>query len=338
MKYINNRYFYSFLSLKEKQLYELLFDGINQRRTRFSFNMSGVNVDNLIDALFCDCPELFNVKSWDMTYTDREIWFSERNPFLYSPIEEKEIKNRLDDIVLSFPLGQDGFMKELSVHNYLVRACKFDRDYSSRAAGSKEEHENHSMIGPLIHGLGVCSGISRAAQYLLMRLEVPVIYCTGRISGAAESEGHAWLIVKIQNQYYHLDVSHDVCLSENMTVPRYSYFNVTDSDISQDHIIDKNKYSRLSCNSNLLNYYQRYNRYYTNRAQIKNSVKKFINDAYPLETKRRIDFRVASNITEDDVNAIMVDIMNTTDRALGFSFSGGALNTYSVLFSLNSIQ
>lgn len=338
MKYKNNRYFYSLLSLKEKQLFELLFDGIIQRKTKFSFNMSGVNVDNIIDALFYDCPELFNIRSWAMTYTDCEIWFSDPNPFLYSPIEETKIKSKLDDIFLSFPLGQDDFMKELSVHNYLVRACKFDRDYSSRAAGSKEECENHSMIGPLIRGLGVCSGISRAAQYLLMRLEVPVIYCTGRISGASESEGHAWLIVKIQNQYYHLDISHDVCLSENMTVPRYSYFNVTDSDISQDHIIDRNKYSRLPCTSNLLNYYQRYNRYYTNRQQIKNSVRKFINDAYPFETKRRIDFRVASNITEDDVNAIMVDIMNTTERILGFSFSGGALNTYSVLFNLEPTQ
>ena len=337
MLHIDNRYFYSFLSTKEKQLFEIVFNGVNQRKTRFKFRMVDVNVDKVIEALSYDCPELYNIKSWGMTYTESEIWFSDSNPFIYSLKEETEIKKRLDDIVFSFPEGQDDFSKELSVHNYIVKTCTFDQEYKNRAKNSKLDYENHSIVGPLVRGVGVCSGFAKATQYLLMRLGIPVIYCTGRITDALESEGHAWTIVNIQSQYYHLDVSHDVCLSEDLTVPRYSYFNVTDLDIKKDHIIDSNKYKKISCVSNLLNYYQKFNRYYTNRTQIRNSVLTFIQGAYALDTSRRIDFRVSSSISEADVHTIMLDIMNSTERVQGFTFSGGALNTFSVSFDLTPI-
>ena len=75
----------------------------------------------------------------------------------------------------SFPDLANNFERELSIHNYLVKTCKFDIDHHIRAKNSKMDPENHSMIGPLIGNIGVCAGFAKAVQYLCLQLNIPVV-------------------------------------------------------------------------------------------------------------------------------------------------------------------
>ena len=66
---------------------------------------------------------------------------------------------------------------------------------------SSEDDQN--IAGTFWKKQAVCAGYARAAQYLLEKLNIPVIYVEG--STISSSEGHAWDIVEIDGQYYYMD-------------------------------------------------------------------------------------------------------------------------------------
>ena len=339
MQHRNNRYFYTFLAPKEKQLFETLFDGVLQRKTCFDFDMRGMSVHNIektVEALVMDCPELYNVKSWDLEWYANKIKFCSVDPFQYPAHEDALIRKKLDEIVAGFPDMSSDFDKELSIHNYLVKTCKYDVNYSSRPKGSRIDIENHSMVGPLIKNMGVCDGFAKAAQYLCLKLNIPVVFVIGESRNMSVYGGHAWLAVKIGGNYYHLDLSHDVCISEDLSTPRYSYFNVTDGEICKDHRWDRVKYKGVVCNSEIYNYYRKFNRYYATPAQIRCAITQLIDKAFRYETRVRVDFRVANVISENSVHDIIVSVAKSHRRVEGVSYCNSALNTYSATFSLSS--
>ena len=60
----------------------------------------------------------------------------------------------------------------------------------------------------------------------MTKLNVSTYYVMG-----TSGEDHAWNLVKIENNYYNVDVTWDDTLSNN-----YSYFNVSDDNISNNHL------------------------------------------------------------------------------------------------------
>ena len=63
---------------------------------------------------------------------------------------------------------------------------------------------------------------------------------------------HAWNLVKIGNESYHVDVTWDNMYDENLRHISYDYFNVTTKDISLDH----QPFGKLpECTATRLNYF-----------------------------------------------------------------------------------
>lgn len=64
------------------------------------------------------------------------------------------------------------------------------------------------------------------------------IWCIIALSEANHEKGikyrHAWNVIKIGGQYYHLDATFDNTLSKDDTV-RYDYVNLSDKQIARDH-------------------------------------------------------------------------------------------------------
>ena len=57
------RFYYSLLNKEEKLLYENVFFGVLNRKTKFSYSYGKVDLNKVLNALWYDSPELFNVKS-----------------------------------------------------------------------------------------------------------------------------------------------------------------------------------------------------------------------------------------------------------------------------------
>jgi len=92
----------------------------------------------------------------------------------------------------------------------------------------------HEVIGPLTNGVGVCEGMAKTVKLLCDGLGLPcMIAVSDRDRANGERYLHAWNIVQLGGQCYHLDATFDNSLSKYGT--RYDYFNLDDTKIFRDH-------------------------------------------------------------------------------------------------------
>ena len=91
--------------------------------------------------------------------------------------------------------------------------------------------------------------IAKATKILLNAANMKCIVATGKASLEKCEEGHAWNIVKVNGNPYHLDATWDIANSTKSSVC-YDYFNLTDEQIAIDHrdFRDTPKCSALSEN------------------------------------------------------------------------------------------
>lgn len=128
------------------------------------------------------------------------------------------------------------YEKVLAIHDYIVINGSYDKDNYDRGTIPPESYTDY---GILINGKAVCEGYAKAMFRLLNSVGVKSLYVTG----TANNEGHAWNIVHLGGEYYHIDATwDDPVTSTGESVLRHNYFNVTDAVMEKDHAWDRSKY------------------------------------------------------------------------------------------------
>ena len=116
--------------------------------------------------------------------------------------------------------------QERAIHDFIVENVRYDK---------LEKPYSHEVIGPLTNGVGVCEGMAKTVKLLCDGLGLP---CMIAVSDRDRANGdrylHAWNIVQLDGQCYHLDATFDNSLSKH-GVLRYDYFNLDDTKIFRDH-------------------------------------------------------------------------------------------------------
>ncbi len=135
--------------------------------------------------------------------------------------------------------GSDEYERELLLHDALAKKIVYQD-------GGKNAHDAY---GALVVGKAVCEGYARAFQYLLYQSGIQCLMAEGESVNPSTglSEGHAWNVVRISNQYYHVDLTWDDTDDANTPVV-YPYFNLTTAQINENHTISKgDSYSLPNC-------------------------------------------------------------------------------------------
>ena len=116
------------------------------------------------------------------------------------------------------------------------------------------EGENaHNAYGALINGICVCEGYAELYQVLLQKCGIQSFLVTGQSynPGTGSYEGHEWNIVRIDGEYYHVDVTWD---DQGETI-YHAYFGLTDALIQEDHILDVTGYALPACTATAAQYH-----------------------------------------------------------------------------------
>ncbi|QHT58977.1 hypothetical protein GXP70_02710 [Paenibacillus lycopersici] len=137
----------------------------------------------------------------------------------------EEAKRANDSIIAP---GMSDFEKELAIHDYLVLHVAYDYDNYLK---DTVPADSYSAFGSLVRGTAVCQGYAYAAHIMLELAGIDSQIVTGTANGG----GHAWNKVNIGGEYYNLDVTWDDPVPDEKGRLAYSYFNVTDAALSQDH-------------------------------------------------------------------------------------------------------
>ncbi len=153
---------------------------------------------------------------------------------LYSYASPEKIKKMNDElfksankILASLEDGLDEYSLELKIHNKIIDMCK----YADNVKSSKDDYLAFTAYGVLVNGSAVCEGYSKTFQYLLSQLGIE----SATIMGKGSSELHMWNAVKINGNWYYVDVGWD----DSKEYSKYDYFNITTEEIKADHTISK---------------------------------------------------------------------------------------------------
>lgn len=138
---------------------------------------------------------------------------------------EKEVYRFLEDIVEETQAESlEPYEAVKSLHDYLVHNVKYDSSF---------RNVSHTPEGVMKNGLAVCDGYTRTMRLLLLLIGIENEIATGY----AGNETHAWNLIKMEDGWYHVDVTWDdpVMVSGEDTI-QYHYFFKNDEDMKKTHV------------------------------------------------------------------------------------------------------
>lgn len=206
------------------------------------------------DLLF-EHPEIFWT-SLDVTGVTYKDDYGNKSYTLYvsniydnSEIESKkaQLNSKISEIINKFSSYND-LRKVYEIHDYINQNCSYNyneenvtvpssaidpnSDFDAYIADQRriaktyaKHYENHSIYGVLINGQAVCEGYSKSAKLLFNK--------SGIESEVIRSSNHGWNYVKINGNYYEIDLTWDDRDDEATLYP-YMYFNITNNEILKD--------------------------------------------------------------------------------------------------------
>ena len=198
----HQEYYFKQLTEEEQRVYRELLKGIRAREKEFYLTISNDDsIDRSYHAVLKDHPEIFWVhnreKIYKTTYSDSDYCvFTPGYTYTDSEIDEIQtaMEQSFQEVRALIPEDAGDYEKVRIVYTYVI-------DHTQYQTGEDDQ----SIAGVFWKKSAVCAGYAGAVQYLLERLDIPCIYVDGSTKGS--TEGHAWDIVKIGQEYYYVDAT-----------------------------------------------------------------------------------------------------------------------------------
>lgn len=198
----HQEYYFKQLTEEEQRVYRELLKGIRAREKEFYLTISDDDsIDRSYHAALKDHPEIFWVhnreKIYKTTYSDSDYCvFTPGYTYTDSEIDEIQtaMEQSFQEVRALIPEDAGDYEKVRIVYTYVI-------DHTQYQTGEDDQ----SIAGVFWKKSAVCAGYAGAVQYLLERLDIPCIYVDGSTKGS--TEGHAWDIVKIGQEYYYVDAT-----------------------------------------------------------------------------------------------------------------------------------
>ncbi|MBC8591384.1 transglutaminase domain-containing protein [Wansuia hejianensis] len=130
------------------------------------------------------------------------------------------------------------YEKIRAIHDYLIENSNYDLENYKKG---KVPKVSHTPYGLLFKKKAVCSAFAEVFSIFMELAGIPCYFVMGEIKDD-ERNKHAWNMVKLEDQYYHIDTTFNLNFKEDITNNRYKYFKVTDDYISLTHRWNKKAY------------------------------------------------------------------------------------------------
>lgn len=223
-------YYYNFLSDDQKRIYESIANGVKNFQSEFVVrdyvaddkDKFASEVSIAIEAFINDHPEVFYLESEYSSYIlssfDGNIGYIRLNyteDSIESVNQKIELMSQKIDEYLEGLDGLNDYEKELEIHDRL--------SYSVEYSHLEElPREYHTAEGSLLKGVGVCDSFAKALQLIYSRAGIDSIIVLGSLDG----NPHAWNMVKINNEWYHVDLTSSHSIYEETGIVNHAYFNL----------------------------------------------------------------------------------------------------------------
>ena len=168
--------------------------------------------------------------------------------FHYTMDDERceKIKAQIDDVVEhDFKIAHVRSLPKVEQVMYVYKWIALYCSYNILSA------HNQTIYSVFVHRTSVCTGIAKAAQYLLNLLGIESRLVFGKMVNSPKNSRHCWIIVKIENKWYHLDPTFalpntaHILLTSNVVLLKgpdyllYNYFCIDTKNIKLSRSIEE---------------------------------------------------------------------------------------------------
>lgn len=223
-----NRYCYWLLNENERKAYEQINDGIANLSSFVRTDAaSKENLSNIIRSVLTDNPQYYWFEGKASARKENNCIFIMPH-YLYSDSEIMSAEQQIEKTLLEIDCCQtaNDYDKAKAAYDWLAENVSY-----SMTNGGQNIHN------AFIERKAVCKGLSKAYQYLLLKLGVFSTLVDGTIDGIAR---HVWNIVEIDGSYYNVDISmrysdFDDFFDSFQNSDRYRVFLKSDTEIMRTH-------------------------------------------------------------------------------------------------------
>ncbi len=262
-------YYFSLLTDEEQELYKYIaayylcyYDTIDIADK--AEGMDVATVTKVRRYILLDYPEIFwfnEESSYNKIETeDGEKIVSINTSLTYTLEEIESYKEELEIIEENINQHisdcETDYEKAVGVYEYMILNCQYNYDayeiIVSSADYTLEVEESSSIIGSLINGSAVCSGIAKGYLYILNNLEINTISALG----ISDGYGHEWNMILLDGEYYNVDCTNGNSVSESISEDRiiYNFFGMTTEQYSTIATLDET-IEYPDCTATKYNYY-----------------------------------------------------------------------------------
>lgn len=147
-----------------------------------------------------------------------------------------DLNAEIDTLVAKIE-GMDDFEKALYIHDYIVLNCEYDLELleileTEGTLTGELRSERYTEYSVLVNGTGICGSYALAYRAILNAAGMECLYLS------SSQMNHAWNLVKIDGEWYHVDCCWDDPVPDTYGIARRTYFLRTDKEI-----MDLNHYS-----------------------------------------------------------------------------------------------
>ncbi len=261
MKYVNTEVPLKSVCIaeNEQEFTELVTRGLLYCNKNFYIiyrnkDYSAIDIDSMVESIEEDCPlAVMGVGKYASSSSQNPITedsiFSFTIEYKYDPEvlleHRREAEQRAFEIIGSnVAYDMPDYLKVKTIHDYIVNNCRYGSDHETN-----DRPDYYTAYGALIEGKAVCQGYTQAAQMLFDICGIDNF----TVSGSSEGQSHTWNAIKLEDQYYHIDMTwDDPVMSDGTDALKYDYYNVDDNTLAKDHSWDKSRYA--PCTGTKYNY------------------------------------------------------------------------------------
>lgn len=317
-----NSYYYNKLNDGQKKIYESIANAVKNFESEFpirdyvadSKENFAQEVSVSIAAFINDHPEVFYIESQYSTYTlsgfDGDIGYIKLN-YTEPTLEDVNLKiEAIKQKIQEYTEGTQNlsdYEKELYIHDKLAQNVTYSNLEDLPRA-------YHTAEGPFLENIGVCDGFTKTLQILYDQVGIDSII----VLGVLDDNPHAWNLVNIEDNWYHVDLTSSRSIVEETGIITHAYFNLFDERMQKIATFDN---PELLPKADSLDYnYYIYNDYVVYSTDNMNGK---LNEIYQdFKDKNYIEFYLEGNVSEN-ISSILVSL-----RRIESNFLDGAKMYY----------
>lgn len=240
------RYGYFQLDEAQRETYDATVSALKNYSQSMPLFADSQTYSRILYLIAIEQMSVFYLKQAAPTLNESGRYFDVEFSYSYPSAQAEEMTNlaaaEAENIISRIPKDADDYEKLKFIHDWLVLNVEKDT----------ESPLSSTVYGALVKKKALCEGYAKSFSYMCNLLGIENIIVTGYTDVP-----HMWNMVRLGDEWYHVDVTWDDVSIDLEEFISYQFFLADDSTVRDNRTIDRTIYIPPKADGKKLNYFVR---------------------------------------------------------------------------------